>query len=213
MKGLIIKDFIAMFKRIRPMNYLLIAVATILILAYFRGEGALYVAIFLPVVLCDVPKTLMIYDEQCKWDKYAIALPMTRKSIIGSRYLFFLMIAAAASVIVLLISVISFVLFPNEGFSPYLIAVISGLLLAIFYGMITIPAGYSMGSNGGPLVMLVTTFLLIGAFYGLKRLNIDIEALLVYLKDNLMLAVIAFLIMLGLLSYNASLYFYNQKHS
>lgn len=213
MKGLIIKDFITMFKRIRPMNYLLIAAATVFILIYFKGEGALYVAVFLPVVLSGVPKTLMVYDEQCKWDKYAIALPMTRKSIIGSRYLFFLMTAVAASVIAFFISVISCIFFPNEGFSPYLIAGISGLLLAIFYGMITIPAGYSMGTNGGPLAMLLTTFLLMGAFYVLKRLNVDIEALLVYLKDNLLLTGAVFLIILGVISYNASLYFYNQKHS
>jgi len=213
MRGLIIKDFIAMFKRIRPMNYLLMAAATVFILIYFKGEGALYVAILLPVALSGIPKTLMVYDEQCKWDKYAIALPVTKKSIIGSRYLFFLMIAVAASVIAFFISVVSFALFPNDGFSPYLIAVLSGLLLAIFYGLIAIPAGYSMGSNGGPLAMILTTFILMGAFYVLKRLNIDIEALLVYLKDNLLPAGIVFLIILGLVSYNASLYFYNQKHS
>lgn len=213
MRGLIIKDFITMFKKIRPINYLLIAIATILILVYFKGEGALYVAIFLPVVLSGVPKTLMVYDDQCKWDKYAIALPMTRKSIVGSRYLFFLMTAVAASVIAFFISVLSFAFFPNEGFSPYLIAVLSGLLLAIFYGMITIPAGYSMGSNGGPLAMILTTFLFIGAFYTLKRLNVNVETLLDYLKNNFIFVSIVFLILLGVVSYNASLYFYNQKHS
>lgn len=213
MKGLIIKDFITMFKRIRPMNYLLIPAASVFILIYFKSEGALYVAILLPVVLSGVPKTLMVYDEQCKWDKYAIALPMTRKSIIGSRYLFFLMTAVAASVIAFVISVISFVVFPNRGFSPYLIAVISGLLLAVFYGMITIPAGYSMGNNGGPFAVLLTTFLLMGTFYVLKRLNVNIEALLDDLKNNLLLTGIVFLIILGVVSYNASLYFYNQKHS
>lgn len=89
MKGLILKDFYVMKERIRPINYIMISIAVLALLIYFQSTGAMYVALFLPLLLVGVPKTIMVYDKQCKWDKMAIALPVSRKKIISSRYCFF----------------------------------------------------------------------------------------------------------------------------
>ena len=99
MKGLIQKDFYVMRERIRPVNYALIAFAALAVLTYFRSVGAMYVSLFLPLILVGIPKTIMVYDTQCKWDKFAIALPATRKTIIASRYLFFTILAVVMSII------------------------------------------------------------------------------------------------------------------
>lgn len=87
-----------MRERIRPLNYILIALVALGVLIYFRSAGAMYVALFLPLILVGIPKTIMVYDTQCKWDKLAIALPITRKTIIASRYLFFMLIAVVMSI-------------------------------------------------------------------------------------------------------------------
>lgn len=213
MIGLLIKDLEIMFKRIKPINYLIIMIAVILIMIYFKGQGALYISVFFPVVLSGVPKTLMIYDEQCKWDKYAIALPVTRKQIIGSRYLFFLITVVAASFIALFVSIVSHILFQNALLNTYLFAVLAGFLLAVFYGLITIPAGYGMGTNGGPFAMLMSTFFILILFYILKRINIDIEILISNFRDNIIILGLLGLSILSFISFNSSLRFYNEKHS
>lgn len=213
MIGLLIKDLKIMFKRIKPINYLIIVVAAILIIIYFKGEGAFYISVFLPVVLSGVPKTLMIYDEQCKWDKYAIALPVTRKQIIGSRYLFFLITVIIASLISLVFSFVSLMLFQNTILNAYLYSGLTGFLLAVFYGLITIPAGYGMGTNGGPFAMLMSTFFILLLFYLLKRVNIDIQSLISNFKDNIILFGFIGLSILSIISFNTSLRFYNEKHS
>lgn len=213
MIGLVIKDLKIMFKRIKPINYLIIAMITISIMIYFKGEGAFYVSVFFPLVLSGVPKTLMIYDEQCKWDRYAISLPVTKKQIIGSRYLFFLITVVAASLIALLVNIISYLIFQSIPLDTYLFTVFLGLLLAIFYGLITIPAGYGMGTNGGPFAMLISTFLIIAIFYILKRMNVDIKMLISHFEGNIIIIGLAFLLIVSLISFNASLRFYNGKHS
>lgn len=213
MRGLIIKDFLVTKKIIKPINYVLIIAAVLALLVYLKQEGVLYVSIFLPMILVGIPKTLMIYDEKCKWDKYAIALPTTRKAIVCSRYIFFFIIIILATGIAALISMIAFTAFNDIVFENYLIAVLAGFVLAILYGMITIPAGYSMGSNGGPFAMIIVTFFFMGIFYLLKQSNIDLGALSDFLRGNILAVSVILLLLFCAASYKASLYFYTKRYS
>ena len=99
MSGLVKKDFYIMRALIKPINYILILLAVLAAFIFYREIGGMYVALFLPLLITGFNKTIMVYDTQCRWDKMAIALPVTRKKIVASKYLFFVILATLASAI------------------------------------------------------------------------------------------------------------------
>lgn len=88
MSGLIKKDFYIMRALIKPVNYIFIFLAVLAAFIFYRGIGGMYVALFLPLLITGFTKTIMVYDTQCRWDKMAIALPVTRKKLLQANIYF-----------------------------------------------------------------------------------------------------------------------------
>lgn len=213
MKGLIQKDFYVMRERIRPLNYILIALVALGVLIYFQAVGAMYVALFLPLLLVGIPKTIMVYDTQCKWDKLAIALPTTRKMIVTSRYLFFILITVVMSTISFSLCVIAGLFFKELTLVLCVKFSLAGFTLALFYGLLTIPTGYALGVNGGSLTMIFSVMLVLAVAYVLKQFNVDLESLALWLANYAIIIGIVVLAIMGAISYKLSIHFYTKTHS
>lgn len=213
MKGLILKDFYIMRERIRPLNYILIALVALGVLIYFQSTGAMYVALFLPLLLVGIPKTIQVYDTQCKWDKLAIALPVTRKRIIASRYLFFILIAVAMSIISFIFCAATGLFFEELTLALCVKFSIAGFAVALFYGFLTIPSSYAMGANGGSFTMFLSVILFMAIAYILKNFNVDLERLALWLANYAVIIGVAILAILGIISYKLSVHFYTKIHS
>jgi len=213
MKGLIQKDFYVMRERIRPLNYILIALVVLSVLIYFQAVGAMYVALFLPLLLVGIPKTIMVYDTQCKWDKLAIALPATRKTIVTSRYWFFMLITVVMSTISFGLCVIAGLFFKELTLVLCVKFSLAGFTLALFYGLLTIPTGYALGVNGGSLTMIFSVMLVLAVAYVLKQFNVDLESLALWLANYAIIIGIVVLAIVGTISYKLSVYFYTKTYS
>lgn len=213
MKGLIQKDFYIMKERIRPINYILIAFIVLAALIYFQSAGVMYVALFLPLLLVGIPKTIMVYDMQCKWDKLAIALPATRKTIIASRYLFFMMIAIVMSILSFGLCVVAGLFFEELTLALCVKFSLAGFAIALFYGLLTIPTGYAMGVNGGSFTMILSVMLFLAVAYSLKKLHVDLERFALWLVNYAIMIGIVVLGVMGAISYKLSVYFYTKIHS
>lgn len=213
MKGLIQKDFYVMRERIRPLNYVLIAFVTLGVLIYFQAAGAMYAALFLPLLLVGIPKTIIVYDMQCKWDKLAIALPTTRKTIVASRYLFFMLITVVMSAISFGLCVVAGLFFKELTLVLCAEFSLAGFTLALFYGLLTIPTGYALGANGGSLAMILSVMLVLAIAYVLKQFNVDLESIALWLADYAIIIGIVILAIMGAISYKLSIYFYTKTHS
>ncbi|WP_298030820.1 ABC-2 transporter permease [uncultured Dysosmobacter sp.] len=213
MKGLIQKDFYVMRERIRPVNYALIAFAALAVLTYFRSVGAMYVSLFLPLILVGIPKTIMVYDTQCKWDKFAIALPATRKTIIASRYLFFTILAVVMSIISFALCVAAGLFFEELTLALCVKFSLAGFVIALFYGLLTIPTGYALGANGGSFTMMLSVMLVLAIAYILKKFNVDLESLALWLANYASIISVVVLAVIGAISYKLSVYFYTKLHS
>lgn len=213
MKGLIQKDFYIMKERIRPINYILIAFIVLAALIYFQSAGAMYVALFLPMLLVGIPKTIMVYDMQCKWDKLAIALPATRKTIIASRYLFFMMIAIVMSILSFGLCVVAGLFFEELPLALCVKFSLAGFAIALFYGLLTIPTGYAMGVNGGSFTMILSVMLFLAVAYSLKKLHVDLEKFALWLVNYAIMIGVVVLGVMGAISYKLSVYFYTKIHS
>ena len=90
MTGLIRKDFLVMRKALK--SYLLL-VGFYIFLAYLDLFDYSFIITFVQVVLAVLPITAFAYDEQAKWDRYAMALPLGRRGVVRARYLFVLVLA------------------------------------------------------------------------------------------------------------------------
>lgn len=213
MRGLIQKDFYVMRERIRPINYIIIAIAVLAVMIYFQSIGTMYIAILLPMLLVGAPKTIMMYDTQCKWDKLAIALPVTRKRIILSRYLFSAILTFFMSLISFGLCMVATMFF--EDFTIALCVKFSslGFVLALFYGLLTIPSGYAMGDNGGSFTMMFSVVLFLAVAYLLKKMNIDMENIMLRIANYAGFISVIGLVVIGAVSYTISVHFYTKRHS
>lgn len=213
MKGLIQKDFYVMKECIRPLNYFLVALIVLAVFIYFKSEGAIYVALLLPLLLVGVPKTVMVYDTQCKWDKLAIALPTNRKTIMSSRYMFFIISIFVMSLISFGLCAISTLFFDELTLALCAQLSLAGFVFALFYGLLTIPTGYAFGVNGGPLTMILSVILILAVTAILKQTNIDLERITLWLTNYAIIITTVVLVLMGIISYKLSVYFYTKAHS
>ncbi|MEY8230790.1 ABC-2 transporter permease [Oscillospiraceae bacterium 50-16] len=87
MTGLILKDLLVMRKALK--SYLMIMVLYA-VLAYLEVLNYSFIITFIQVMLMVLPLSAFAYDEQAKWDRYAMSLPLGRVRVVGARYLFVL---------------------------------------------------------------------------------------------------------------------------
>ena len=90
MTGLIWKDFCVMRKAVT--SYLMVLVIYG-VLAYLNLFNYGFIITFLQVMLMVLPMSAFAYDDQAKWDRYSMSLPLGYKAVVGARYLFVLALA------------------------------------------------------------------------------------------------------------------------
>lgn len=143
MTGLFIRDILII---IRSFNIVIqVAVITIgLIGAFFifPAETALYVPIFLPVIGVSLSVELVASDERSGWKKYLPVLPLTRREIVLSKYIFFFIIIVSTLLLSLAYSGLSIMIFRNWTFIEILLSALGGLLFAVLTLVVSVPSGY-----------------------------------------------------------------------
>lgn len=89
MTGLMMKDFLVMRKALK--SYLFI-MACYVVLAWLDILNYSFIITFIQVMIMVMPISAFAYDEQAKWDRYAMSLPLGRSKVVGARYLFILLL-------------------------------------------------------------------------------------------------------------------------
>lgn len=83
MKGLLIKDCYVIWKQAK---FTLVLIALYLIIGAFNSNSSFWIS-FSALFISTMPVTAMGLDERCKWDKYEVMLPYSRKDIVLSKYI------------------------------------------------------------------------------------------------------------------------------
>ena len=143
MTGLIMKDILMMRKVLK--SYLLLIVIYI-VLAYLDFFDYSFIITFVQVILAVMPISAFAYDEQSKWDRYAISLPLGRNRVVGARYLFVLLLTLftvamglAGTALLYLVQQAD----PLEMFVTLMVSTTIGLLIPI----ILLPLSYKLGAE------------------------------------------------------------------
>ena len=89
MKGLLTKDFLTIRKKYGIPRVAMDIFIIVALMVVLKGTGAIYISFLLiPIEVMSMVMSLATCDQQWKWGKYAISLPVTKAQIVKSRYTF-----------------------------------------------------------------------------------------------------------------------------
>lgn len=214
MKGLLLKDLYTLgnYKRIYIIM-LAVAIGGNIIL---KGSNGFYVVF--PIIYCALTViSIFSYDETARWDRYALALPVTPFKIVLSRYITALLILLASLLLCIPLGIASASLFGASDAIPTLLA--SGCVAAAFTFLalsVTFPACYKFGAEKGRYIMAFTllalflVFVLVIRFGGAWAGSLFSAITSAMLFQIVLWAPVATLVLLGL-SLVLSVHIYRKK--
>ena len=168
MTGLMMKDFLVMRKGMK--SYLLI-IALYVALAWVGVFNYSFITTFIQVMLMVLPITAFVYDEQAKWDRYAMSLPLGRGKVVGARYLFVL-ILTLCTMSVGLAGVALIHLLQQEDLIEMLLTLEVSSALGILVPSIILPLCYKLGAERARPYLYAVIFIPIIAVVLLSKLDL-----------------------------------------
>ena len=143
MTGLIWKDFLVMRKALK--SYLLLVVFYIL-LTYLGFFDYSFIITFVQVALSVLPISAFAYDEQAKWDRYAMALPLGRRGVVRARYLFVLALALLTMALGLAGTGLLYLVRQADPLEMFIILMVSSTI-GLIIPTILLPLSYKLGAE------------------------------------------------------------------
>lgn len=133
-----------------------------------------FVTGFLSVLVLTLPMTAFAYDEQARWERYAMSMPLGRRAVVGARYLYSLMLALFAAACGLLTC--AFLLIMKKGdLVENLATILSSLGVGILFAAILLPLCYKMGPERARPYMYVIIFVPVIALFLAYRTGVHVD--------------------------------------
>lgn len=216
MLGLIIKDILNLSSNKRIFVTLLIMFTFV---GFMSNGLPNYLSIYLPILCLMLAISTFSYDEYSKWDRYVLALPLSRKDIVRSRYMFSLVLLVLSFLFNILFNLLIIIVFNQPLLlnsiliQPLITIMIVGVIIAIVFPLI-----YKFGAEKGRLVMIFFSIVigaggaLLGNLFSDQVSQTEMfDTLIPFLNTYgfYILFILSSLALFG--SYHLSLAFYNQK--
>ena len=211
MKGLIIKDFLVMGKYLRTIAMLGVLYIGIGVFTGNMAFPAAFIAVMMPTLITGS----FGYDEQAKWERYGLSMPLSRRDVVASKYLLSLILSLAGMAVVLLISVLvqavrgSGIDLISIGMSLVIMVVLADYVISL-----TLPCLFKFGYQRGRIALIFVMMVPLGVIIlSSMFLGEEFEDLVRNFTPGLtaLLVVIAVLVILPVASYRLSMRIYRGK--
>lgn len=169
MSGILYKDLMNLRRYLRQ---LVLVFAVLLVIFSFSDSNYGFISAYAVMLSMMTVISSLAYDEQAHWDKYAMTMPLSRKTLVGSKYLLGLVVALAGSVIALVV-IVGGALFANQNLLEGLSVVASCLCVALIMLAILLPFIYKLGVEKARMMMLAIFLLPTLAVLGASRLGLQ----------------------------------------
>ncbi|WP_283610119.1 ABC-2 transporter permease [Faecalispora anaeroviscerum] len=171
MKGLLRKDFMLQKKD----SLILWGVFTLLYLfsALFRSNASFLISVAQTTsVIMAVSLSMNIFslDDACKWNIYALSLPVGRRLLVGARYVYLSLMTLALCVY----SFLGVMLTVRSGWQEFFWAHLSFYSLSLVMIALICPTVYRFGTHDARILLVVLTL-----FFALLLIQIDLSPLTV----------------------------------
>lgn len=151
MKGLIIKDLKNLRKYSRTVFIMLLFFA---VLAYVSKDTA-FIKGMIVLLFSFMSITSFSYDKQTKWDAFALALPISRKAVVLSKYVLALLLSLLGMLLSACIGTMDHYLFAKTGtIAEVLLESYALFAVAIVYLSILLPLVYKFGAERSRLLII-----------------------------------------------------------
>jgi len=172
MKSLILKDLYNIGHNAKSMIFILLVLAFALI-----PSSGVEGYIIMSGILCSMMIiTTFSFDDQSKWLKYAIVMPVTKKDIVISKFIVLLIFSATGAVTGLIIGAIGGTIVHKGIFSSVnnmLSLLFTGavsLVISEIAGSMSIPLLFKFGAEKARMLMLVSCLIPASIFFGVYKL-------------------------------------------
>ena len=178
-----------------------------------KGTGAIYISFLLiPIEVMSMVMSLATCDQQWKWGKYAVSLPVTKAQIVKSRYTFAVIAACVGFLVSLAVNTVSYFCYPKYEYGFYLFVAAASLAITLLFLSFVLPSNYSLGENAGFAVMIILVVLLI--VLGVWS-NMTGNAIMRFVVDNFDMCLLIFFgatVFIGILSCTLSIWLFRRKY-
>ncbi len=203
MKGLILKDFFALKKQGKTFLVLFI----FYLLFSYMTKNISMLGMMIVLICAMMPITTMSFDELCKWDKYALSMPVSRKTIVLSKYIFGILFNFAGIIIVAPISAVMVIITQEMKVGDSLLMILAMEGIAITFLAFIMPILFKFGVEKGRMLMLLVIFLPTMMFFLLSKLGIELPSeqtlkLLTYLSPIVVIIFLLFSICISIKIYD-----------
>ncbi len=199
MKGLIIKELLGLRQYFKILGFLLLAYGA---MVYIMRTTAFIPAINAFLIMICVLNSFN-YDDNNRWEKFALTLPVSKTDLVNSKYLLILLLCAASTGVTFALSLILGLLFP-ASLTAILIASAASAFAGLFLASLSMPIIYRYGTEKARYILVIIIMvptLLLRAFSGrLSGLSLPSASVL----TRIGLSAAAFVIVFALLSYGLS---------
>lgn len=191
MRGLLLKDFYGTKQMLKLfLGILVVAFA----LSFFMDVG-MYLLMYTAIFGLMIPLQSMSEDEKSNWNKYAIALPFSRRAIVFSKYAISFICIGCSCVGLFLGMYLS----PSLGESMTVDMILGSLAVSVIYILLMIPLILKYGTGKTRMLIMFAFYvpLIIVYLVGEMGLSVDyIDLLETYIYMVPILIVILFIISL-----------------
>ncbi len=143
MKGLLLKDAYQMWYYTRWI--ILAAVAMMLVGVFYMKEGSNFFMLYGGLLLGIQPMTLLAYDQSGRFSAYSAALPVTKKQIVGGKYLIGLCGMALAELLSMAALAAAQLLWGTVTVQITVATLLQVAMLTLLGNMILLPLAYRFG--------------------------------------------------------------------
>lgn len=145
MRGLVLKDLLSL----KGTFMILAAFVAVYAVIGFVGNSSSMITGVLAIVVMMMPANSISYDEFYHWDRYVLTMPISRKMVVQSKYLFCFILAAFVFVVGSILSILVTGELWEGIFSNAFVALISLLISTI-----ALPCMLKWGAQKGRMVIV-----------------------------------------------------------
>lgn len=178
MKGLIIKDLLNLKKTLNFICIFIVFLGVLLFVSNNMVTSANFMGMIILMSTMLVVTTIS-YDELAKWDNYALAMPITRKEIVLSKYLIMLILSTLGTLIGFILNIIFALIKKNADLLEISVSALLVLSFALIIGSIILPLLYKFGAEKARILIVIfclfVTILAVGGVSVLENITITIS--------------------------------------
>ena len=145
-RGLLLKDIFELWAQCRVQ--LVLTGVYLLLPLFIKGIG-LFASVGM-MLLAMMPIYALGYDERCRWERYALAMPVRKSDLFWSRFLLGVMAIALGAAVQALVALLT-------GRGELLSSLAVTAPSAVVYLLITLPLMMKLGVEKGRFLLLLLT--------------------------------------------------------